>query len=121
MNCMRIATVALLLACACTVAARAQEFSAIGVARDSTGHVVKSKVQMSGNKVRVDPQETGTANEQAYDILDLAQRTSTRNQRGPNGKSANRCSGKPFSPAFGWTQSCTFGPRWKSWLAPLCS
>jgi hypothetical protein len=39
---MRIATVALLLACACAVAPRAQEFSAIGVARDSTGHVVKS-------------------------------------------------------------------------------
>jgi hypothetical protein len=77
MNCMRLATVALLLACACAGAARAQEFSAIGVARDSTGHVVKSKVYMSGNKVRADPQETGAANEQAYGILDLAQRTST--------------------------------------------
>lgn len=55
----------------------AQEFSAIGVARDTTGHVVKSKVYMSGKKVRVDPEETGTANEQAYTILDLTQRTST--------------------------------------------
>jgi hypothetical protein len=77
MNCIRIATVVLLLACACAVVAHAQEFRAIGVARDSTGHVVKSKVYMSGNKVRTDPQETGAANEQAYGILDLAQRTST--------------------------------------------
>ena len=49
----------------------------MGVARDTTGHVVKSKVYMSGGKVRADPQETGTANEQAYIILDLAQRTAT--------------------------------------------
>jgi hypothetical protein len=75
MNCMRIATV-LLLGCACAVAARAQDFSAIGVARDSTGHVVKSKVYMSGNKVRFDPQDARSANEQAYGVLDLAQRTS---------------------------------------------
>ncbi len=57
--------------------ARAQEFSAIGVARDTTGHVVKSKVRVSGKKVRYDPQETGAANEQAYSIFDLAQRSST--------------------------------------------
>lgn len=57
--------------------AGAQEFSALGVARDGSGHVVKSKVYMSANKVREDPQESGAANEQAYSILDLAQRTST--------------------------------------------
>jgi len=57
--------------------AGAQEFSAIGVARDGAGHVVKSKIYMSGTKVRADPQETGAVNEQAYTILDLAQRTST--------------------------------------------
>lgn len=74
---MRIATVALLVACAFAVAAGAQEFSAIGIARDTIGHVVKSKVYMSGRKVRVDPQETGTANDEAYVILDLAQRTAT--------------------------------------------
>jgi len=77
MHGIRIATVASLVACAYAVAARAQEFSAIGVARDTTGHVVHSKVYMSGNKVRNDPQETGAASDQAYVILDLAQRTAT--------------------------------------------
>jgi hypothetical protein len=38
----RIATVALVVTWAFVVAAGAQEFSAIGVARDTTGHVVKS-------------------------------------------------------------------------------
>ncbi len=55
----------------------AQEFSAVGLARDTTGHLVKSKVYMSGNKVRFDPEETGSANEQVYGILDLTQRTTT--------------------------------------------
>jgi len=32
---------------------------------------------MSGRKVRFDPQENGAPNEQAYGVLDLAQRTST--------------------------------------------
>ena len=50
MHRMRIATVALLLACAFAVAARAQEFSAIGVARDTSGHVAKSKVHMRGSR-----------------------------------------------------------------------
>jgi len=77
MNGMRIATAALLVTCAFAVAARAQEFSAIGVARDTTGNVVKSKVYMSGKKVRADPEKTGTANEEAYTILDLVQRTAT--------------------------------------------
>ena len=73
----RIVIVTLLVACAFAVAARAQEFSATGVARDTTGHVVKSKIYMSGGKVRLDPQEIVSANEQAYGIPDLAQRTST--------------------------------------------
>jgi hypothetical protein len=72
----RIVIVTLLVACAFAVAARAQEFSATGVAHDTTGHVVKSKIYMSGSKVRLDPQEIVSANEQAYGILDLAQRTS---------------------------------------------
>ena len=84
MHCTRIAIVALLVACAFAIPARAQEFSAIGVARDTTGHVVKSKVYMSGGKVRTDPQETGSANEQAYVILDLASPANrNRSQRGP--------------------------------------
>ncbi len=65
------------LACVFAVAARAQEFSAVAVGRDTTGHVVKSKVYMSGNKVRTDPQETVAPSEQAYVIFDLAQRTGT--------------------------------------------
>jgi hypothetical protein len=73
----RIVIVTFLVACAFAVAARAQEFSATGVARDTTGHVVKSKIYMSAGKVRLDPQEIVSANEQAYGILDLAQRTST--------------------------------------------
>jgi hypothetical protein len=72
MNCMRMATMALLVAYAFAVTARAQEFSAIGVARDTAGHVVKSKVYMSGKKVRTDPEEIGSANEQGHTILDLA-------------------------------------------------
>jgi hypothetical protein len=75
MNRMAIVTITLMAAYA--VAAGAQEFSATGVARDTTGHVVKSKIYMSGKKVRADPEETGTVNEQAYSILDLAQRTAT--------------------------------------------
>lgn len=74
---MGIAIVALFVAWAFTVSASAQEFSAIGVARDTTGNVVKSKIYMSGGKVRLDPQETVSANEQSYGILDMAQRTST--------------------------------------------
>jgi hypothetical protein len=77
MHCTRIAIVALLVAYAFAIPARAQEFGAIGVARDNTGHVVKSKVYMSGGKVRTDPQETGTASGQAYVILDLVQQTAT--------------------------------------------
>ena len=76
MYCIRLATAVLLLACTWADAAVAQEFSAIGLARNSMGHLVKSKVYMSGNKVRFDPQGTGAANEEAYGILDLAQRTS---------------------------------------------
>src|SRR6202140_5847978 len=77
MQIVRIVIVTLLVAYAFAVAARAQEFSATGVARDTTGNVVKSKIYMSGGKVRLDPQETVSANEQAYSLLDLAQRTST--------------------------------------------
>lgn len=76
MNWMRIATV-VVLASSCAFATLAQEFSAIGVARDTTGRVVQSNVYMSGGKVRTDPQETGTTAEQAYVILDLARRTAT--------------------------------------------
>ncbi len=77
MNRTAIVTVTLLATCSFAVAARAQEFNAIGVARDTTGHVVKSRVSVSGKRVRLDPQETAAANEQVYVILDLAQRTAT--------------------------------------------
>jgi hypothetical protein len=76
LNCVRIAA-ALLVTCSLAVAAHAQEFSATGMARDTTGRIVKSKVYMSGKKVRYDPQETASANEQGYNIVDLTQRTST--------------------------------------------
>jgi hypothetical protein len=42
----RIVIVTLLVTWAFAVAAHAQEFSATGVARDTTGHVVKSKIYM---------------------------------------------------------------------------
>jgi hypothetical protein len=77
MTSLRIAVMALLLICAFAVATRAQQFSAIGVAHDPTGHVVKSKIYISGGKVRLDPQEAASAKEQAYTILDLMQRTAT--------------------------------------------
>ena len=77
MNVTHIAIFALLAAGAYALPACAQEFSATGVGRDTTGHVVKSKIYMRAGKVRIDPQEAASANEQAYMVLDLAQRTGT--------------------------------------------
>src|SRR5580700_10076585 len=73
----RIAVFALLAAGACALPTSAQEFSATGVGRDTSGHVVKSKIYMRAGKVRIDPQEVVSANEQPYIVLDLTQRTST--------------------------------------------
>jgi hypothetical protein len=73
----RIAVFALLAAGACALPTSAQEFSATGVGRDTSGHVVKSKIYMRAGKVRIDPQEVVSDNEQPYIVLDLTQRTST--------------------------------------------
>jgi hypothetical protein len=89
--------------------------------RDTTGHVVKSKIYMSGDKVfsSTHPVLLPVLRRRPPARTTAPRRSIAARRR--NGRSANPYKGKSCSPVFGWTQSCTFGQRYKSWLAPLWS